>query len=157
MDITRLSITLVFLGLASIAAGVSLWFSRMPETEWLRSGYTQCLWRYKYQVTAAVMPDRYKLTSTGQVVWLLNPNWDPNNAVCDSVEADHLNDIVGDTKRRIQIIETGVVPGAPVKESPPVFFTPPVLNGIGTLLVLIGAIFFFARGHNRPPTQALRA
>jgi hypothetical protein len=151
MSIIRLSITLGILGLVSIAAGVSFWAARMPETWWLRSGYAQCLWRYKYQVTSNVMPDRYKLTSTGKVVWLMNPNWDPNNAACDNVEADRSNDIVGENKRRLQIIMTGVDPGAPVRESPPILFTPPALNGIGVFLVLIGVVFFFARRHDRSP------
>lgn len=99
-----------------------------------------------------LMPDRYVITPSGSTLWLLNPKWDSNNASCDSVEEDSNNDIVGDAKRKAEEIMTGRDPGPEIRKHSLVLFTPPVLNGVGSLLVLIAVIFFFARKRHRLPT-----
>lgn len=141
MDLTRLAIAVSCLGLLALITGVSVWASNMP-TDYLRNGYMHCLWSSSYSVEGG-SGNRYFIGASGQVVWLVNPKWDPNNSSCETVEQDH--QAYGQAQRQIERLRTGIDPGP--KKAPPTLlvFTPPFLNGTGVILLLIGGIILVAR------------
>jgi hypothetical protein len=128
--VQRLSIVLLYLGAFGLVAGVFSWMLRMPSTDWVRSGYEQCLWAYSYRVTSETRPD-----------WRsIDPNWDPSHASCETGIS-----YAEEARQHFNQLTTGSASLPPVKKRRLIFITPPFLNGLGTALLLIGAVLWFAR------------
>lgn len=147
MDLKRFSIGLSSIGVILLIAGLTIWLIRMPNLTDFRGGYYECLWSFTYRV---------QQTSLIRL-WLKDPHrlfiragWNPYNVSCATAKNGWEPDLIrdpNDAKHKIDEILTGV-PYKPPET--PFFLMPPILNGLGLALLLLGGLTFFSRA--QPPT-----
>ena len=143
MGLRRLAVSMIFLSVLSVGAGIASWSIMKPTMQWLQNGYAECLWSSTYRVPPEIVPDRSLVGPSGLTSYIISPRWDSSHASCGTQGNEVIFDYTDQTKRLIAKLQTGSDPGARDYPVPPFFLMAPFLNGVGVAMFLLGCIFAF--------------